>query len=101
MKKICVLTVGLLAASSMTAQVAVVKDAEKEFKNASTYAAYQKALQAITPAFSNPETEKEANTYWIPGKTGFKLYDDLFAKKTLGQDVNLVDMGNALLDGYN
>lgn len=101
MKKICVLTVGLLAASSMTAQVAVVKEAEKEFKNASTYAAYQKALQTITPAFSNPETEKEANTYWIPGKAGFKLYDDLFAKKTIGQDVNLVDMGNALLDGYN
>ena len=101
MKKICVLTFGLLAASSMTAQVAVVKEAEKEFKNASTYAAYQKAIKAITPAFSNPETEKEANTYWIPGKAGFKLYDDIFAKKTIGQDVSLVDMGNALLDGYN
>ena len=100
MKKICVLTVGLLAAASMTAQVAVVKEAEKEFKSADSYAAYQKALQAITPAFSNPETAKEAQTYWIPGKAGFKLYDDLFAKKTFGQDVNLVDMSSALLDGY-
>ncbi len=100
MKKICVLTVGLLAAASMTAQVAVVKEAEKAFKSADSYAAYEKALQVITPAFSNPETDKEAQTYWIPGKAGFKLYDDLFAKKTFGQDVNLVDMSNALLDGY-
>lgn len=100
MKKICVLTVGLLAAASMTAQVAVVKEAEKAFKGADNYAAYEKALQLITPAFSNSETDKEAQTYWIPGKAGFKLYDDLFAKKTFGQDVNLVDMSNALLDGY-
>ena len=101
MKKICVLTVGLLTAASMTAQVAVVKEAEKAFKSADSYAAYQKALQAITPAFSNPETDKDAQTYWIPGKAGFKLYDDLFAKKTFGQDVNIIDMSNALLDGYN
>ncbi|WP_297067065.1 tetratricopeptide repeat protein [uncultured Duncaniella sp.] len=101
MKKICVLTVGLLTAASMTAQVAVVKEAEKAFKSVDSYAAYQKALQAITPAFSNSETAKEAQTYWIPGKAGFKLYDDLFAKKTFGQDVNIIDMSNALLDGYN
>lgn len=101
MKKICVLTVGLLASASMTAQVAVVKEAEKAFKSADSYAAYQKALNAITPAFSNPETSGEAQTYWIPGKAGFKLYDDLFAKKAFGQDVNVIDMSNALLDGYN
>ncbi|MCM1077237.1 MAG: hypothetical protein NC411_07755 [Bacteroides sp.] len=101
MKKICVLSVGLLTAASMTAQVAVVKEAEKAFKSADSYAAYEKALNVITPAFSNPETDKDANTYWIPGKAGFKLYDDLFAKKTFGQDVNMVDMSNALLDGYN
>ncbi|MBD5312969.1 MAG: hypothetical protein HDR96_05745 [Bacteroides sp.] len=100
MKKICVLTVGLFAAASMTAQVAVVKEAEKAFKSVDNYGAYQKALNVITPAFSNPETDKDAQTYWIPGKAGFKLYDDLFAKKTFGQDVNLVDMSNALLDGY-
>ncbi|MBD5318005.1 MAG: tetratricopeptide repeat protein [Duncaniella sp.] len=100
MKKICVLTAGLFAAASMTAQVAVVKDAEKAFKSVDSYAAYQKALQIITPAFTNPETDKDAQTFWIPGKAGFKLYDDLFAKKTFGQDVNLVDMSNALLDGY-
>lgn len=100
MKKICVLTAGFLAAASMTAQVAVVKEAEKAFKAVDSYGAYQKAVTAITPAFSNPETQKDAQTYWIPGKAGFKLYDDLFAKKTFGQNVNVIEMGNALLDGY-
>lgn len=100
MKKTCVLTLGLFAALSMSAQLNVVKDAEKAFKGADNYAAYQKALEAITPAFSNPETDKEAQTYWIPGKAGFKVYDDMYAKKAIGQDVNLVDMGSALLDGY-
>lgn len=89
MKKICVLTAGLLAAVTMTAQVTLVKDAEKKFKSANSYAEYQDAVKSITPAFSDPETEKQAQTYWIPGKAGFKLYDDLFAKKTIGQDVNL------------
>ncbi|MDE6116555.1 MAG: tetratricopeptide repeat protein [Duncaniella sp.] len=100
MKKTCVLTLGLFAALSMSAQLNVVKDAEKAFKGADNYAAYQKALEAITPAFSNPETDKQAQTYWIPGKAGFKVYDDMYAKKAIGQDVNLVDMGSALLDGY-
>lgn len=100
MKKTCVLTLGLFTALSMSAQLNVVKDAEKAFKGADNYAAYQKALEAITPAFSNPETDKEAQTYWIPGKAGFKIYDDMYAKKAIGQDVNLVDMGSALLDGY-
>ncbi len=101
MKKICVLTAGLLAAVTMTAQVTLVKDAEKKFKSANSYAEYQDAVKSITPAFSDPETEKQAQTYWIPGKAGFKLYDDLFAKKTIGQDVNLSEMSSALMDGYN
>ena len=100
MKKLCVLTLGLFAAMSMSAQLSVVKEAEKAFKGADTYAAYQKALQTIAPAFTNPETDKMAQTYWIPGKAGFKLYDDMYLQKTIGKDVNLSDMGNALLDGY-
>ena len=63
MKKICVLTIGMFAATSMTAQVAVVKEAEKAFKSADSYAAYQKAVETITPAFSSPETDKQAQTY--------------------------------------
>lgn len=101
MKKICILSLGLFAIGSLSAQEAVVKEAEKAFKAADSYPAYQEALTVITPAMTNPETSKEAATFWIPGKAGFKIYDDLYAKKSLGQDVNLVEMSNALLDGYN
>lgn len=100
MKKICILTLGLFAAASLNAQVSLVKDAEKKIKGAGNYAAYNEAVQSLTPAFSNPETQNDANTYWVPGKAGFALYDKLYGEKSLGQDVNLSDMGNALLDGY-
>ena len=101
MKKICVLTLGLLAAASMSAQTATVKEAEKAFKNVNSYSSYQNAVKAITPAFSNAETSANAQTYWIPGKAGFKLYDDMYGQKVIGKDVNLDEMGSALLDGYN
>ena len=67
MKKICLLSLGLLAAVSMSAQKATVKEAEKAFKGVNSYSSYQNAVKAITPAFSDAETSKDAQTYWIPG----------------------------------
>ncbi|MDE6395248.1 MAG: tetratricopeptide repeat protein [Duncaniella sp.] len=101
MKKICILTLGLCAAASMSAQVATVKEADKAFKAVNSYGSYQNAVKAITPAFSDPETSGNAQTYWIPGKAGFKLYDDMLGQKLIGKDVNLDEMSSALLDGYN
>ncbi|WP_301709827.1 hypothetical protein, partial [uncultured Duncaniella sp.] len=68
MKKICVLTLGIIAAASMSAQTATVKEAEKAFKGVNSYSSYQNAVKTITPAFSDPETSGNAQTYWIPGK---------------------------------
>lgn len=99
MKKISLLTLGLVAAASMSAQVATVKEAEKAFKGVDSYGSYQKAVAAITPAFTNPETSSNAQTFWIPGKAAFKLYDDLSAQKMTGKDISIEDMGGALLDG--
>lgn len=101
MKKISILGLCLAAAFSMTAQINVVKEADREFKKVKNYGEYQKALQMITPAFTNPETDKDAQTFYIPGKAGFKLYDDMYGLKQFGQDVNLVEMSNALMDGYD
>lgn len=100
MKKICVLTLGLLATASMSAQVTVLKEAEKAFKGADNYGKYQSAVKVITPAFTNEETANNAQTYWIPGKQAFKLYDDTQLQQQLGKEVNLVEMGEMLLDGY-
>ena len=43
MKKICVLTLGIIAAASMSAQTATVKEAEKAFKGVNSYSSYQNA----------------------------------------------------------
>lgn len=100
MKKICVLTLGLLASASVSAQVTLVKEAEKAFKGADKYAAYQDAVKKITPAFSDPETKENAQTYWIPGKAAFKLFDETQLQQQIGKEVNLIEMGQELLDGY-
>lgn len=100
MKKTCLLTLSLMAAASMSAQLTTVKEAEKAFKGADSYANYKKAVELITPAFTNPETAENAQTFWIPGKAAFKLYTDLTAQKESGKNVDINDMGGALLDGY-
>lgn len=100
MKKICLLTLGLAAAASLSAQVSAVKEADKAFKAVTSYAAYQKAVQALEPAFTNPETSVNAQTFWIPGKAGFKLYDELSVLRQTGKNVTIAEMGGALLDGY-
>lgn len=100
MKKICVLTLGLLASASISAQIAVVKDGEKAIKGADSYPAFVEAVKVIEPAFTDPETSKDSKTFWIPGKQGFKLYDDMLVKVQLGQQVTPLEMAGALLDGY-
>lgn len=100
MKKICVLTLGLLAAASLSAQTTLLKEADKAFKGADKYPAYVKAVEMITPAFSDPETANNAQTYWIPGKQAFKLFDDTQLQQQLGKQVDLVEMASLVLDGY-
>ncbi|MCH5325830.1 MAG: tetratricopeptide repeat protein [Duncaniella sp.] len=101
MKKICVVTLGLIASMSLSAQVTLVKEAEKAVKGANTYAAFQKAVETLKPAFTDAETMSSSQTYWIPGKQAFKLADEISLNQQLGKDVNVIEMGNLLLDGYN
>lgn len=101
MKKITILGLCLAAVFSTSAQMNLVKESEREFKKVKSYGEYQNALKMITPAFSNPESDKNAQTFAVPGLAGFALYDNLYGQKQFGQDVNLVDMSNALMDGYD
>ncbi|MCM1522425.1 MAG: tetratricopeptide repeat protein [Muribaculaceae bacterium] len=100
MKKFCVMTLGLLASVSISAQEAVVKDGEKAIKGADNYPAFVEAVKVITPAFTDPVTSKDAKTFWIPGKQAYKLYDDMMLQLQLGKDVKPLEMSSALLDGY-
>lgn len=101
MKKTALLILACAACGSAAmAQQAVVKEAEKAMKAGQDYT---KVYQIIAPAMQNAETANEANTYYIPGKAGFKQYDNLLGRKQLGmlkEGEGLV-MATALLGGYD
>lgn len=99
MKKISILSLCLLSAVAVSAQKTVLKDAERAMKSGKPFT---EVVQIITPAFSDAETKNNVDIYYIPGKAGYKQYDDLFAKKQLGmlKDGEEAAMANALLGGY-
>lgn len=101
MKKLTVLTATLLlGALALPAQQQVLKDAERALKGGQTP---QQVIEIITPAFSNPETAQNAQTYFIPGKALFKDYDDLYALKQFNKlpENGEATMVNDLLEGYD
>lgn len=99
MKKFAILALAALAGFSASAQVNVGKEVEKAFKSAKSYADFQAAEQAVAPMLEGVEIEG-SDVYYFPGKAAYKMYDDLYGRKAFGEDVNLEDMGKALLSGY-
>lgn len=99
MKKQLVLSAAIIASMAMTAQVSVLKDAEHALKAKKSPA---EVVTIITPAFSDPETQGQAQTYYIPGKAMFEDYDALYGKKQLNMlpEEGIAQMGNDLLEGY-
>ena len=101
MKKTSIIGLCLITAATATAQKTVVKEAEKAMK---TGKPFTEVVTIITPAYSNPETEKSAEAYYSPGKAGFKQYDDVLGKKQVGlikpEDPKVVEAAEALLGGY-
>lgn len=97
MKKISILSLCLLAGLSAAAQKTVVKEAEKAMKGNKPFT---EVVTIITPAFSDPTTDKQAETYYIPGKAGFNQYNNMLGKRSLGQAVDTKEMAAALLGGY-
>lgn len=107
MKKICILALSIAVCLGATAQETketkeLMKAEETLFKDAKEYPAFKTALgQAQEGYFNNPLVSSMAQTYYIPGKVAFKLYDDYYLKKQLGQEASGVDMASSLMDGYN
>ena len=58
-------------------------------------------MQAIQPALNNPESIKDAQTWFVAGKAAFGLFDQLQAHKQLGQEVDATLMGKVLMDGFS
>ncbi len=97
MKKLLFLGVAAAMAMSATAQQDVVKSAKKDFKEGDNIS---KLIEAMTPAFSNPETANSAETYFIVGDAGFKNYDYYLNLYRLGQEIDQANMGRSLVRGY-
>lgn len=99
MKKISILSLCALVSLGAMAQESVIKEAERAMKKDPNYAA---VIKIITPAFSDPTTKDQAVTYFIPGNTAYKQYDNMFGMQQLGKlgEADLPKKARLLLDGY-
>ena len=70
MKKITLFVLALATAVAASAQANVLKDAERAMKEGKEA---KDVVAIITPAFTNPETQNNPQTYVIPGKASFCL----------------------------
>lgn len=102
MKKISLIGLGLLTAFSAAAQASLVKDVERDLKGGSPD--YAKALNAIQPALTNPETAQTMMPWYLAGKAGFGLFDEAYKTEAIGQTLSpeqKKQAGVAYIDGYN
>lgn len=100
MKKIILLGVGIMCGVGAFAQANILKDAERAMKAKEPM---KKVVEIATPAFTNPETQNMAQTWYIPGKAAFNEYDNLLGLKAFGKlpEKGQATMGANLLDGYD
>lgn len=89
----------LLGAFAMSAQTQTLKDAERAVKDGKSPA---EVVAIITPAFTNPETQNMAQTYFLPGKAMFEEYDQLYGLKQFNKlpENGARTMADDLLGGY-
>lgn len=100
MKKFTILSLAAVCAFSASAQMSVVKEAERAMKGDKSL---QEVVTIITPAFTNEETQNLAQTYYVPGNTAFQEYDHLLGLKQFNKLPADGDrkMSLLLIDGYN
>lgn len=97
MKKISLISAGLLAAMSLSAQTAVVKEVEGLVKSKQ----YANALQAIQPALTNPETANTAAPWYLAGKASVGIWDEYSILANNASPEQQKAAGKALVDAYN
>ena len=84
-----------IMAFGASAQMSLVKDLAKKAASGNPQALME-VIQAIEPAFENPETANDVLTYFTYGKAAFGLYDEMYKMKLMQQPVD-DDMMNELL----
>lgn len=98
MKKLTTFALCIAAVGSMSAQKANV-DAAKKLSGKPDK--IEEARKLINEAKQNPETSKDAQTYFIAGKIEFDAFDKELTNQMINpSSVDAVKMGTELLNGY-
>lgn len=98
-KNISVIALSLATVFAASAQMNVVKEAERAMKAGKPAA---EVVNMMKPAQTNSETSGLAQTWYFPGKASFNEYDKLLGLKQFNQikpEDNL-RMGDLLIQGY-
>ncbi|MDE6359653.1 MAG: hypothetical protein K2L39_00290, partial [Muribaculaceae bacterium] len=98
MKKISILGLACLAVGSMSAQMQVVKDVEHQLKGDVT--SYPKAIETLTPAFTNPESADQAQTWFVAGKGALDFVNNAAAMQRVTGELNAPQAAQFVLDGF-
>ena len=95
MKKMILFAAAAIMAFGASAQMSLVKDLAKKASSGNPQALME-VLQAIAPAFENPESANDVLTFYTYGKAAFSLYDEMYKMKLMQQPVD-DDMMNEML----
>lgn len=101
MKKILTLALCVAAAGTMSAQKTAVDQAAKLSGKIDKI---EEARALIGQATANPETAQDVRTYYVAGKIEFDAFDEAIKKRAINPNdpaINLLDMGNEIVNGYN
>jgi len=96
MKKMILLGAAAVMALGASAQMSLVKDLAKKVGTGNPQAMAE-VLQAIEPAFTNPESANDVLTWYTAGKAAFGLYDEMYKMKLLKPDAVDNNMMNEAL----
>ena len=100
MKKMILLGAAIMIAFGASAQMSLVKDLAKKAATGNPQALAE-VLQAIEPAFTNPESANDVLTWYTAGKAAFGLYDEMYKVKLLQPDaISNDDTNEALSAAY-
>lgn len=92
----------ILAASSVSAQQRLVDEVKKDISSMTITAdGYKKAKAKLLPALSHDATARKAGTWWVAASIDLGIYDKLIITRQLGTKVEPIELGNALIDGYD
>ena len=99
MKKISLISLGLMTATCAMAQQSLVKEVERNLKSAPE--TYPAEIQKLQPAFTDTESATDAYTWFVAGKGAVDFFDNQQVLLQMGKgDVDKKAVGHALVDGF-